>query len=48
MDWTTVDFTGITTEVLAILPEVIPVALGLFAIGIGLRYGKKVIMMFRG
>jgi hypothetical protein len=46
MDWTTVDFTGITTEIVGILPEVIPVAIGVFAIGLALRYGKRVLRLF--
>ena len=48
MDWTTVDFTGITSEVAGILPEVIPVAIGLFAIIVGLGVAKYTINMFRG
>ena len=46
MDWTTVDFTGVTDQVVAILPVVIPVGLGIFAIGLALRYAKKVLRMF--
>ncbi len=46
MVWTADMFSGITTEVIAILPVVLPVAVGLLAIGIALRYAKKVIRMF--
>jgi len=46
MDWTLVDFSGITTEITGILPEIIPVAIGVFAIGLALRYGKKVLRLF--
>ena len=41
------DFTAITTQVESLLTIVIPVAVGLFAIGLALRYGKRVLNMFK-
>ncbi len=46
MTWTADMFSGVTTQVTAILPVVLPVAIGLFSIGLALRYGKRVIKMF--
>jgi hypothetical protein len=46
MTWTAAMFTPIMDEVLAILPVLIPVALGLFSIGIALKYAKRVFKMF--
>lgn len=46
MTWTSAMFEGITDEVVAILPVVLPVAIGLFSIGLALRYGKKVLRIF--
>lgn len=46
MTWTSTMFDGVTTEITAILPVVLPVAIGVFAIGLALRYGKKVLRMF--
>jgi len=46
MTWDANMFNGITDEVVAILPVVLPVAIGVFAIGLALRYGKRVLKMF--
>lgn len=46
MTWTAEMFSGITTQITAILPVILPVAIGVFAIGLALRYGKKVLRMF--
>lgn len=46
MTWTTDMFSGVTDQIEAILPVVLPVAIGVFAIGLALRYGKKVLRMF--
>lgn len=46
MTWEATMFNGITTEVIAVLPIVLPVAIGLLAIGIALRYAKKVVNLF--
>jgi len=46
MNWEANQFSGITSEVVAILPVILPIALGLFSIGLALRYGKKVIRLF--
>jgi len=46
MTWESTMFDGITTEVVAVLPIVIPVAIGLFAIGMALRYAKRVLRLF--
>jgi hypothetical protein len=46
MNWTSDMFSGVTTQITAILPVVLPVAIGVFAIGLALRYGKKVLRMF--
>jgi len=45
MTWTGL-FTGVTSEVEAILVVVIPVAIGLFSIGLALRYAKRVLNLF--
>jgi hypothetical protein len=39
-------FAGITDEVVAILPVILPIAVGIFAIGLALRFGRRVIGMF--
>jgi len=46
MTWTATMFDGITDEVTAVLPIVVPVAIGLFAIGMALRYAKRVLRLF--
>ncbi len=43
----TSQFSGIASQVEDLLTIVIPIALGLFAIGLALRYGKKVLVMFK-
>lgn len=46
MTWEATMFDGITSEVTEVLPIVLPVAIGLLAIGMALRYAKKVLRMF--
>lgn len=46
MTWNAEMFSGITTQIQAVLPVVLPVAIGVFAIGLALRYAKKVLRMF--
>lgn len=46
MTWTADMFSGVTSQITGILPVVLPVAIGVFAIGLALRYGKKVLRMF--
>jgi hypothetical protein len=46
MTWTSAMFEGVTTEVVDILTVIIPVAIGLFSIGLALRYGKKALRIF--
>jgi hypothetical protein len=42
MDWSTVDFSGVSTEILAILVQAIPEVLTVVAIGIGIRFIMKI------
>jgi len=46
MEWTSTMFDGVTEQITALLPIVLPVAIGVFAIGLALRYGKRVLRMF--
>lgn len=46
MEWTSAMFEGITDEIFALLPIILPIALGVFAIGLGLKYAKRVIRLF--
>lgn len=46
MTWEATMFDDVTTEITAALPVVIPVAIGVFAIGLALRYSKKVLRLF--
>lgn len=46
MEWTSDMFSGITTQITELLPVVLPVAIGVFSIGLALRYGKRVLRMF--
>lgn len=45
MTWTGL-FAGVDAEIVEILPVVLPIAIGVFAIGLALRYGKRVLRMF--
>jgi hypothetical protein len=46
MEWDATMFDGITDQIVAVLPIVLPVAIGVFAIGLALRYAKRVLKMF--
>lgn len=43
MDWTIIDFSGITSGVLSILPVVFPVALGLFALYLAISISRDIL-----
>lgn len=46
MTWSDAMFSGITDEVIAILPVILPIAIGIFAIGLALRFARRVIGLF--
>jgi len=46
MDWTTVDFAGVTTEVEAMLPEIIPVLILAFGLILAVRLVPRVARAF--
>jgi hypothetical protein len=46
MDWTTVDFSGITDEIVAMLPTLVPVVIGLLGLSLAIRYVPKIAKRF--
>lgn len=46
MDWTTVDFTGITTGIENMLPELIVPAIAVFALVLAVKLAPRILRSF--